>query len=333
MKEKILRVLREAEGNFVSGQRLCESLGVSRQAVWKNISQLKETGYEIESVSKKGYRLIRVPDRLYGPGIESRLSAKCYCKKVECHDCIDSTNVRAKQLAEVGEPEGTLVVADEQTAGKGRRGRSWASETGVGIWMSLILRPRIKPSQASGITLVAALAVAKGIQTVCKVPSLIKWPNDIVVNRKKVCGILTEMSSELDYIHYAVVGIGINANTQQFLTELQEKATSIYLESGERVDRQALIAAIMDAFTGYYQKYLETRDLSLLQEEYNQMLVNRDKEVQIFYGMEEEADPTKTEKGIARGIDREGALLVETGRGVRSVVSGEVSVRGIYGYV
>ena len=333
MKEKILRVLREAGDDFVSGQRLCESLAVSRQAVWKNITQLKEAGYEIESVSKKGYRLLGTPDHLFGPDIQSRLQADCYCQKVECHESLDSTNIRAKQLAEVGEPEGTLVVAEEQTAGKGRRGRNWASQKGVGIWMSLILRPRIKPVQASGITLVAALAVAKGIEQVCRISPQIKWPNDIVINGKKICGILTEMSSELDYIHYAVVGIGINANTSRFPEDISQRATSVYLETKERVDRQALIASIMDAFTTYYAKYLETGDFALLQEEYNRLLVNRDQEVQVFYGMEEEADPSKVEKGIARGIDREGALLVETAQGMRTVVSGEVSVRGIYGYV
>ncbi|MBO5485012.1 MAG: biotin--[acetyl-CoA-carboxylase] ligase [Lachnospiraceae bacterium] len=333
MKKKILRVLREAGDHFVSGQSLCESLGVSRQAVWKNISQLKEAGYEIQSVSNKGYRLIQTPDRLYGPDIESRLSSGCCCKKIECHEQIDSTNTRAKQLAESGEPEGTLVVAEEQTAGKGRRGRRWSSENSVGIWMSLILRPPVKPVQASCITLIAALAVAKGIQNVCQIESYIKWPNDIVVNGKKICGILTEMSSELDYIHYAVVGIGINANTRQFPEEIQDKATSLYLESGKTVDRQGLIAAIMEAFTTCYQKYLQTGDLSLLQEEYNAMLVNRDREVRILYGMEEEADQSQIEQGIAHGIDENGALLVETGQGVKSIVSGEVSVRGIYGYV
>lgn len=333
MKKEILRKLHSAGDDYISGQDLCESLGVSRQAVWKNISQLKEAGYVIESVSGKGYRLNRVPDGLYGPDIESRLGENCFCRKVECYHCLDSTNIKAKQLAETGEPEGTLIVADEQTAGKGRRGRNWVSGNEVGIWMSLILRPQIRPLQASGITLVAALAVAQAVSTTCKVSPQIKWPNDIVLNGKKVCGILTEMSSERDYIHYAVTGIGINANTEQFDTELALKATSIYLESGERVDRQALIAAVMGAFTDYYGKYLETRDLSLLLEEYNKILANRDREVQIFHGMEEEADPSGIERGIARGIDRSGALLVETDQGVRTVVSGEVSVRGIYGYV
>lgn len=333
MKEEILRTLREAGEDFVSGQSLCDQFGVSRQAVWKRIAQLKDMGYEIESVSNRGYRLKNTPDRLLAEDIESRLSSDCFCKRVKCYDQIDSTNIKAKQLAELGELEGTLVVAEEQTAGKGRRGRSWVSEPGAGIWMSLILRPKMKPVQATGITLVAAMAVVKGIEAVCPVSPMIKWPNDVIINNKKICGILTEMSSELDYIHYAVAGIGINANHRTFSEELSDRATSLYQETGQKVDRQAVIASIMEAFTGYYATYQKTGDFTLLQEEYDQRLVNRDREVQIFYGMEEEADPARIQKGIARGIDPSGALLVETSQGTCSVVSGEVSVRGIYGYI
>lgn len=333
MKEKILRVLREAGDNFVSGQNLCKSLGVTRQAVWKNITQLKENGYEIESVSNKGYRLKSVPDMLFGPDIESRLPEGCFCRKVICYQSIDSTNTRAKQLAEEGEPEGTLVIADEQTGGKGRRGRAWKSEKGIGIFMSLLLRPTVHPSQASCLTLVAALAVNQGIRQVCQVECGIKWPNDIVLNGKKICGILTETSSELDYIHYAVIGIGINANTESFPEELAQKGTSIYLETGKKVDRQALAASCMEAFSKYYAIYCKTGDLSGLLEEYNQALVNKGRQVQILHGMSEQVDPDEIETGIAQGIDRHGALLVEKEDGLCQVVSGEVSVRGIYGYI
>ena len=232
-----------------------------------------------------------------------------------------------------GEPEGTLVVAEEQTAGKGRRGRGWASEPGIGIWMSLILRPQLKPQQAASVTLVAAMAVAKGIRECCGLETGIKWPNDVVINGKKVCGILTETSSEPDYIHYAVPGIGINANTPEFPEELRDRATSIYLETGKKTDRNALIAAVMNAFSDYYRRYLETADLSLLKDEYDAMLVNMNREVLILYGMVEDADPEKSEKGVAKGIAPSGALLVETEAGLKEVLSGEVSVRGVYGYV
>jgi BirA family biotin operon repressor/biotin-[acetyl-CoA-carboxylase] ligase len=333
MKETILRLLREAGDSFVSGQLLCETVGVSRQAVWKAISKLKESGYDIESVPNRGYRLKSVPDTLFAPDIESRFAPNCYCRRVECHLRIDSTNTRAKQLAELGEPEGVLVVAEEQTAGKGRRGRSWTSPGGVGIFMSLLLRPPLEPRQASSITLVAALAVARGIEQTCGVMAQIKWPNDIVIHDKKICGILTETSSEPDYIHYVVVGIGINANTPEFPPEFSDHASSIYLETGHLVDRQALIAAVMDAFTEYYGRYLQTGDLSLLREEYDRLLINRDRQVRIFHGLAEEVSMEETQVGTARGIDAQGALLVETEDGIQKVVSGEVSVRGMDGYV
>ena len=326
-------MLRNAGEEYTSGQVLCEKLGVSRQAIWKNILQLKEAGYQIESQPKKGYRLLESADRLVGADIESRLDPDCLCRRVECLETVDSTNTRAKQLAELGEPEGTLVVAEEQTAGKGRRGRGWASEPGIGIWMSLILRPQLKPQQAASVTLVAAMAVAKGIRECCGLETGIKWPNDVVINGKKVCGILTETSSEPDYIHYAVPGIGINANTPEFPEELRERATSIYLETGKKTDRNALIAAVMNAFSDYYRRYLETADLSLLKDEYDAMLVNMNREVLILYGMVEDADPEKSEKGVAKGIAPSGALLVETENGRKEVLSGEVSVRGVYGYV
>lgn len=274
-----------------------------------------------------------VTEKINALTIERMLSGQCYCKKVECHEEIDSTNNRAKQLAEQGEPEGTLVIAKSQTAGKGRRGRSWESEKMDGIWMSLLLRPKVKPAEVSCLTLVAAMAVAKAIQNQCSIEAKIKWPNDIVANGKKLCGILTEMNSEFDVIHSVVIGIGINVNQKAFSFELQDKATSIFIETGQEADRQRMIAEIMELFSGYYKKYLQTRDMTLLLEEYNAMLVNKDREVLVYYGMVEEKRTEEAECGIAQGIDSTGALLVETMQGMRKIVSGEVSVRGIYGYV
>lgn len=333
MKQQILKILREAGEDYVSGQSLCDHLGVTRQAVWKNIGQLKEYGYEIESVSRRGYRLVARPDILYGPEIESYLMPDGFCRRVECHDCIDSTNLRAKQLAECGEPEGTLVVADRQTAGRGRRGRGWLAESGVGIWMTLILRPDLEPERLSGITLIAALAVNRAIREVSGAETQIKWPNDIVLGGKKICGILTEVSSEMNYIHYAVTGIGINVNTVQFPADMQDIATSLYLETGSLVDRTALIGRFAALYGKYYERYLRDGNLKAFVEEYNRVLVNRDRQVKIYYGMVEEADPSKIETGIARGINEDGTLLVEVDGCCKSIVSGEVSVRGVYGYV
>lgn len=333
MKANILRILQEAGEQFVSGQRLCEQLGVTRQAVWKNIGQLRECGYEIESVSNRGYRLIGRPDRLYEAEIESLLAEDSFCRRVECHEKIDSTNLRAKQLAELGEPEGTLVVAEQQTDGRGRRGRGWSSRSGVGIYMTYVLRPDLPPSQVAGITLLVALAICRAIRQVCGVQAAIKWPNDVILDGKKICGILTEMSSEVQYVHYAVAGIGVNANMQDFPEDIRQKATSLYLQTGKKVERAKLTAAFADCFGEYYQRYVQDGDLSAFIEEYNQILANKDREVQIFHGMVEDATPEKISQGIARGIDKDGALRVEIDGEIETVFSGEVSVRGVYGYV
>lgn len=333
MKSEILRALREANGNFISGQALCEKAGVTRQAVWKNIGQLRECGFIIESVPNKGYSLVSSPDKLYAADIESRIKPGSFCRKVESYDITDSTNTRAKQLAELGEEEGTLVVAEEQTAGKGRRGRHWESEPGTSVYMSMVLRPETSPVHIPGITLLAALAVVKAIRNVCNAQPLIKWPNDVVLGKKKICGILTEMSSELSYINYVVVGIGINANNRCFPEELKYKATSIYLETGHKQDRAQLAALAVQYFGEYYKKFIKAESLEPFISEYNSLLINMGKEVEILYGMQENADKSRTETGIARGINSDGALVVDTKHGTECVVSGEVSVRGVYGYV
>lgn len=265
--------------------------------------------------------------------IKSRMSTDALCQKIEIYDVTDSTNTRAKHLAEAGAPEGMLVIAEKQTLGKGRRGRGWESEPFTAVYMSMILRPKINPVHVSGITLLAALAVSKAIIQTCSTQPLIKWPNDIVLGKKKICGILTEMSSELDYINYVIVGIGINVNNECFSEEIKDKATSIYLETGKKQDRAELAAITVRHFGEYYKKFIEVKSLKPFVNEYNSLLINRDKEVKIFYGMQENAGEDRTETGIAKGINDEGALVVDTKNGTKCVVSGEVSVRGLYGYV
>lgn len=333
MKGKILRALREAGEEHVSGSALCEKFGVSRQAVWKNISALKEMGYEFSTGSNKGYRLISAPDQIYGPEIESYLPEDGMCQRVTCLETVDSTNSYAKKLAEQGEPEGTLVVAERQTAGRGRRGRYWESPSGENVFMTLLLRPKLHPSRISGITLLAALALVRAVREMVSVKVEIKWPNDVVVEGKKICGILTEMSSEENFVHYAVVGIGINVNQHSFSEELREKATSLFLETGEEWNRCALAARTAALFGEYYRRYERDGNLSAFVPEYNQVLANRDREVRVYYGMVEDAAREEIRTGIARGIDKDGALLVEIDGKEERIVSGEVSVRGLYGYV
>lgn len=326
MKEEILRLLRSADG-YISGQELCNRFGVSRTAVWKAINQLKEAGYEIEAQQNKGYRLMAAPDLMSEAEIKSLMHTEWVAKEVLYFDTIDSTNTKAQELAEKGYQSGTLVVADKQESGKGRRGRSWVSPSGTGIFMTLMIKPDINPNNASMLTLVAALAVAKAITSVTGEEALIKWPNDIVVNGKKVCGILTEMNAQFDYINHIVVGIGINVHNESFPEEISQMASSLMIEAGgKRFHRAQIIAETMSYFEQYYDTFLKTQDLSALVREYDELLVNRNKSVRVL-------DPKEPFDGKAMGITPKGELIVDTWESRKLVSSGEVSVRGIYGYV
>lgn len=326
MKEEILRLLRSADG-YISGQELCNRFGVSRTAVWKAINQLKEAGYEIEAQQNKGYKLMAAPDLMTEAEIKSLMHTDWVAKEVLYFDTIDSTNTKAQELAEKGYQSGTLVVADKQESGKGRRGRSWVSPSGTGIFMTLMIKPDINPNNASMLTLVAALAVAKAITSVTGEEALIKWPNDIVVNGKKVCGILTEMNAQFDYINHIVVGIGINVHNESFPEEISQMASSLMIEAGgKRFHRAQIIAETMSYFEQYYDTFLKTQDLSALVREYDKLLVNRNKSVRVL-------DPKEPFDGKAMGITPKGELIVDTWESRKLVSSGEVSVRGIYGYV
>lgn len=325
MKAEILKMLRETD-SYVSGQELCNKFGVSRTAVWKAINQLKENGYEIEAVQNKGYHLLSAPDIMDKTELESIHATEWAGCEIYYFGSIDSTNTKAKELAEEGHPSGTLVVADRQTAGKGRRGRSWESPSGIGIFMTLMLKPEINPNHASMLTLVAAMATTRAIRRVTGVPAMIKWPNDIVMNGKKVCGILTEMSAQFDYINHIVIGIGINVHNEDFPEEIAQTASSIYLESGQHIHRASLIEAFLEEFEDVYAEYLKTEDMEGLQKEYDAMLVNRGRQVRVL-------DPKEPFEGKAMGITKKGELIVDTWESRKLVSSGEVSVRGIYGYV
>ena len=241
-------------------------------------------------------------------------------------DIIDSTNKQAKQLALEGAAHGTLVTADAQEAGIGRRGRSWSSEKSAGIYMTMVLRPQIETDKTSMLTLVAAMAVEKAIQELTGTKPMIKWPNDIVLNKKKICGILTELNLKGTEIDFVVLGIGINANNQQFPEEIAQTASSLSLETGQEIDRELLITEVWKQFTVYYEQFLQTKDLSLFKEAYEKALVNKEERVKVL-------DPLGEYTGIARGITNTGELIVDTEGEIRYVSGGEVSVRGIYGYV
>lgn len=326
MKCSVLTALGRADG-FVSGQELCGELQVSRTVVWKVINQLKEEGYEIESVPRKGYRILHRPDFVTAEEIESRLQTKWVGRPVRYCAVIDSTNNEARRLAEAGAPSGTLVVAEEQNQGKGRRGRSWVMAPGSAVAMTLLLRPEIAPTHASMLTLVMGIAVARACRSFCGVETKIKWPNDVVADGRKICGILTEMSSEIDYINYLVIGAGINTYVQDFPEELTRKAVSLHELTGSRPDRAGLIAECMRQFEICYENFLKTQDMSALRDEYNSLLAGIGGRVRVL-------EPGNEYDGVSEGINERGELLVRREDGtVEAVYAGEVSVRGIYGYV
>ncbi len=326
MKAELLRMLRNSK-DYISGQELCESFGVSRTAVWKVIKQLQAEGYDIEAITNKGYKLISYPEILSGCELMSRMNTQWAGRKVYFRKECESTNEDAKYLGDEGMDHGSLVVAQTQTGGKGRRGRSWDSPLGTSISMSLLLRPDFAPNQASMLTLLMAISVAEVISKSCDLDVMIKWPNDILVNRKKVCGILTEMNAEMDYINYVVIGVGINVNQKELPEELAEIATSLLMEKGERVDRNDLILNIMEYFEYYYDIFVENGDVSAFVELYDGYLINRNETVRVL-------DPKGEYTGIAQGINDRGELIVKREDGsIARVYSGEVSVRGVYGYV
>ena len=321
MKAELLKILREAEG-YVSGQQLCSYFGVSRTAVWKVMQQLKEEGYEIEAVKNRGYRIVRTPDAVTAEEIKSRLHTKCMGQNCIFLESVDSTNNHAKRIAEEGAVSGTLVVAENQTGGKGRRGRSWRAEKGSNLMMTLILRPRIQPEHASRLTLLAAMAVARGIRWITGMEAVIKWPNDVVADGKKVCGILTEMNTEVDYINYVVIGVGINVNQKEFPDEISANAGSLHQILGREVSRAALAE-----FEKIYEIFLPTEDMSRLAEEYNLLCVNCGRQIRVL-------EPGNEYTGFASGINERGELAVTKDNGEKvCVYAGEVSVRGLYGYV
>lgn len=238
----------------------------------------------------------------------------------------DSTNLLAKRLAREGAPHGTLAVAEFQTAGRGRLGRSWKVPEGTAVMMSLVLKPEFEPRYASMLTLVMGLSVAQAAEQTGFSVS-IKWPNDVVISHKKICGILTEMSVSEGRIESVVIGVGVNVNNREFPEELADKATSLYLEAGHEFDRSRIPGLVMAAFEKNYEKFVQTCDLSLLLRDYEALLANRNQPVRVL-------DMRAPFEGIARGITETGELLVERPDGETvEVGAGEVSVRGLYSYV
>lgn len=319
---RILELLRRQEG-FLSGEDIGRELSITRAAVWKGIKKLREEGYEIEAVTNRGYRLTN-PETMYNKReLEQGLKTKTMGQSIYFYEETDTTNNRARELALEGAPEGTLVVAEKQTAGRGRRGKVWESPLGTGIWMSLVLRPQIAPTEASVLTLLCGLATAEAIEAETGLSAGIKWPNDILINGKKAVGILTEMDCEMSEVHFVIPGIGINVNTASFPPEIAEIATSLYLECGKTVSRRRLVHKVLERLEEHYETFLRTGSFAAMLENYRKHCITLGKEVHVL-GRE----PFFAE---ALDITPEGELLVRRAdNGKEEVVfSGEVSIRGV----
>lgn len=317
MKLKILNILKNAEG-YVSGEKISRELNISRAAVWKHINSLRDDGYKISSVTNKGYRL-DMSDVINAEEICSALNTGKIGRNIFCIEETDSTNSECKRHSDY--PDGTVFAAEIQTEGKGRRGKSWSSPKGVGAWFSVLLKPDMCPEDVSKITLIAGLAVCRALGN----GTMIKYPNDIVIGSKKVCGILTELSAEIDAVNYIVCGIGINVNTPSFEGELAERATSLFIETGEKRSRAQVIACVLNEFEPLYKDFLKN-GISNILNEYRERCITLGSNVTAKFG-------GRIVNGRCIGIDDEGSIEIETDSGVVTVNSGEVSVRGIYGYI
>ena len=302
----------------ISGERLARRLGVSRNSVWKAIEQLRQDGYAIDAATNRGYLLAEAPDRISIPGIQKWLRAQSIGTRMELHEALDSTNNRAKALAATGAPHGYLVIAESQSGGKGRMGRSFFSPEHSGVYITYILRPDVTAEKAVMITSMAAVAVARAIETVADVAVAIKWVNDLYIGGRKVCGILSEASMDFEsgQLEYAVLGIGVNVAAMDFPEALRPIATSIENECGQRVSRSRLIAEISNQLDVLYGQ-LESAEF-MAESRARSNVIGRD--VWVIRGDERyEAHVTD--------IDDQGRLVVQTPSGVKRVGSGEVSLR------
>jgi len=328
-KHDILQMILAQKGEYLSGQQISDRIGISRAAVAKYIRQLESDGFVFEARTRQGYRLTGLPDRLSLPVIQNLLTPSAAACPIEVHDEVDSTNLVAKRLAIGGAVHGTCVLAERQSAGRGRFDRSFYSPPGSGVYLSMVLRPELPVQRLMVLTAFTAVAVCDAIEQVASLRPQIKWTNDIVWSRQKLCGISTEtsMESETGRVQYAVIGIGINCNQRRedFPAELQNVATSLLAATGKRLDRNALAAAVISRICDMCSRGLESeRGIWLSQYKKDCMTVGQ--EIRVVRGSEQR-------RGTALDLDDNAALVVRFEDGsVETVNAGEVSVRGMYGY-
>lgn len=322
MRNEILEYFRKANGEYVSGQQISDALKVSRTAIWKHINVLKNRGYIFESSTKKGYRMIYAPDLLTPLEVSNVLKTDILGKRIVYREITKSSNNDALQLAAQGAEEGTIVVTEEQTGGRGRLTRSFYSPFAKGVWFSLILRPTFLPMEASKCTLMAAVSVCKAIRRFGLKEAGIKWPNDILYKDKKLVGILTEMSASMEKINYIVIGMGINTGIRhlEFPEEVRNTATS-FINEGIDVSRKELLAYVLYELEKNYIE-VERNGFEKILEEWRKLSLTLGKEVQIISHGESYI-------GRASNIDEDGCLLVDTGKEIKRVIVGDVSLRPV----
>lgn len=322
MNERILELFGQSPETYVSGAEISRRIGVSRTAIWKHIEELRAEGYAFEAAPRKGYRLISKPAKWQVSELMNGMKTKVLGQKIHIYDEVDSTQTIAHKLVASGASEGTIVLAERQTAGRGRMGRSWHSPSGKGIWLSLILTPRIPVYFMPQLTLLSAVALCRAIQKMCHVEIGIKWPNDLLIHGKKVSGILLESSGEDERLKYVIAGIGISVNllVEDYPEELRSIATSLAIESGGEVSREGLVQAFLLEFEDMYTLYMEKgfAPIRLLWEALS-VTLKRPIRTQTPSGLIE---------GIADSLDDSGALTVITPTGERiKIYSGDIELK------
>jgi len=317
LNDKIINFFKKCGDDYVSGEDLSKTLGISRTAIWKHIETLREEGYDIAASPHLGYKLISVPDRLTEIELKWQLNTDIIGKKIYSYKEIDSTNDAASKLASSGEKEGSVVIAEYQTKGRGRLGRKWVSPKGKGAYLSIILRPDILPREISVITLLSSLAIAKAIREALDLPSFIKWPNDVLIEGRKICGILTELNGEQDKINFVIIGVGININTKKEL--LPEGASSLSIEKGKDISRVDFTKTLFKSFDRYYKIFNEGK-ISEIIREYKELSSVLNTDIQVN-------SHNQLVTGHAIDIDEEGALILRMDSGLHErVLSGDVAM-------
>ena len=322
MDEEILRLLRSHPSGFVSGEEISRLLKLSRTAIWKRVKKLRTLGYVIEALPRMGYRLIQSPDLLLPSEIGPLLRTEWMGKKVHYFNSIDSTNSTAYQLALNGAEEGEVVIGESQKKGRGRLGRQWVSPPFLNLYLSVVLRPKIPPHRASLITFMAAVAAAETIEKHSGLTPSIKWPNDLLLRKKKVAGLLNEIHSETDRIHFVILGMGVNLNmdAKEFPKEIRTKATSLKEERGQPVSRKAFAALLLEALERWYEIFLKEGGAPVLKAWRDRAQI-RGKKVRV-------TSFDEVLIGRAIDVDSDGALILETRGGKRKrIVAGDVEYK------